>query len=81
MTLSATGFWRDPETAARYPVRWSLQIPMQALALELSAHFENQAGNAWLPFWAGPVRITSPLPDPVMKGSGFMQLTGYQPSD
>lgn len=76
--LNPTGYWVKDSTGVRYPVRWSLHIPDHALELVLSPYYENQAGLVWLPFWAGPMRISTQSPDQTNVGDGFVQLMGYE---
>lgn len=72
--LGPSDYWKNDDTGARYPVRWSLHIPDHALELVLSPYHEDQAGVAWLPFWAGPMRIST---QSATVGNGLVQLTGY----
>jgi len=78
VNLSPVDYWRDDRTGAHYPIRWLLQIPGHALELVLSPYYEDQTGDAWLPFWAGPMRISSPSPVSTIVGNGLVQLTGYE---
>ncbi|MEN8175897.1 MAG: lipocalin family protein, partial [Pseudomonadota bacterium] len=64
-------------TGARYPVRWALRVPAQDIDLELTPYWENQEGIAWLPFWAGPVRLSGGSATTSSIGEGFVQLNGY----
>lgn len=72
VTLEPIDHWTSPRTGTRYPIRWSLEIPGRGLAATLTPIEPDQEGEAWLPFWAGPVRI-----DGTTRGSGFVQLNGY----
>lgn len=72
VTLEPTGRWTSPDTGTRYPIRWRLQIPGSSVDVELEPHVEDQEGEEWLPFWAGPVRVGGGA-----AGTGFVQLSGY----
>ena len=78
VNLSPIEYWKHDRTGAHYPIRWLLQIPGHALELALSPYYEDQAGDVWLPFWAGPMRISTPSPESTMVGNGLVQLTGYE---
>ena len=73
--LRAGGFWTSERTGARYPLRWSLSVPSQAIELELIADRERQEGVLWSPFWSGPLRLVQ-ASGPAA-GDGYMQLNGY----
>src|SRR5690606_35495704 len=55
--LEPVGHWTSPRTGIRYPIRWSLEVPDRDLALALTPPVADQEGEAWLRFWAGPVRV------------------------
>ena len=75
--LSPTEYWNDG-SGARYPIGWLLRIPNHALELVLSPYYDEHTGVAWLPFWAGPMRISTQAPNSVMVGNGLVQLSGYE---
>ncbi|MGD8840511.1 MAG: lipocalin-like domain-containing protein [Gammaproteobacteria bacterium] len=73
--LRAGGFWTSERTGSRYPLRWSLSVPGQAIELELITDRKRQEGMLWAPFWSGPVRLVQ-ASGPAA-GDGYMQLNGY----
>ena len=75
--LIPTGYWLSTRTGARYPVRWTLRVPPHGIELALMPHWQNQEGNGWAPYWAGPVRLRGTSPTTAAAGDGFMQLNGY----
>jgi predicted secreted hydrolase len=78
--LIPTGYWLSTRTGARYPVRWTLRVPPHGIELALMPHWQNQEGNGWAPYWAGPVRLRGTSPTTAAAGDGFMQLNGYHDS-
>lgn len=75
--LAPARHWRSPRTDARYPIRWTLRVPEQGIDVVLEPYWQDQEGIAWLPFWAGPVRVTQGTP---RGGEGIVMLSGYQGS-
>lgn len=70
--LEPVGHWTSPRTGTRYPIRWSLEVPDRDMDLTLRPPMPDQEGEAWLRFWAGPVRVEG-----TTAGTGFVQLNGY----
>ena len=77
--LRATDTWKSPETGARYPARWSLEIPGENLMLEINPEIADQENRSriteGLYYWEGAVAISDPAGKRV--GRGFVELTGY----
>ena len=67
--------WTSPRTAGHYPVRWTLRIPRHAIELTLTAEHEDQEGDEWTAFWAGPIQARDARDSAL--GRGFAQLYGY----
>jgi predicted secreted hydrolase len=74
IALDAIDYWTSSRTGARYPVSWRIEIPEHGIHAQLVPYREDQEGAAWIPFWAGPVRVQSPS----AAGEGFIQLYGYE---
>jgi predicted secreted hydrolase len=75
--LKPTAYWVSDLTRARYPIGWVLRVPRQEIDLKLVPYWEHQEGIAWLPFWAGPVRLRGSSATSALSGDGLVQLTGY----
>lgn len=65
-------YWTSPRTGTRYPIRWRLRVPERSIDVTLAPPAPDQEGEAWLPFWAGPMGV-----DGTAAGAGFVQLYGY----
>lgn len=77
IALTPTGYWRSPRTDVLYPISWLLRIPSRNIELELTSDWEDQEGDEWVTFWAGPVGTLELSTR--KRGSGFVQLNGYGP--
>jgi predicted secreted hydrolase len=79
--LEPLEFWQSPATKARYPVRWRVTIPGQGLSLEVAAAMPNQElhtpRSTGVTYWEGAVNVTGGSPAALVRGSGYMELTGY----
>ncbi len=75
-TVTAQATWTSPRTGARYPARWTLELPAEALRLELvplvpDAELVTSASTR-VTYWEGPVAVRGSA-----AGRGYAELTGY----
>ena len=77
------GHWKSPATGANYPSGWHLEIhdPQLEASLTLTPELINQelvayqsTGNS---YWEGAVYIQGQNAESVVKGEGYVELTGY----
>ena len=77
--LTPDDHWTSPETGARYPVSWRLQVPSANLDLVLEAVMpdqENVSPRTGIHYWEGAVRaLDRQSGQPA--GRGFVEMTGY----
>ena len=71
--LSPTRYWESPATGKRYPLNWEISIPSEQLFLLAAPVIQNQEHTHMVTYWEGAVRFT----DKGIKGSGYVELTGY----
>jgi len=78
-SVCCTDFWMSPSTKAIYPMRWTVDLPVEGLCLEVVPEFpdqENVSGIESIPsYWEGAVRVLSR--DGKHMGRGYVELTGY----
>jgi predicted secreted hydrolase len=81
--LSVTNHWKSPASGARYPARWTLNIPSENLTLQITpllADQENRGNLAGgLFYWEGAVTVRDDSGAAV--GTGYVELTGYGTSN
>ena len=77
------GHWKSPATGANYPSGWHLEIhdPQLQASLTLTPELINQelvayqsTGNS---YWEGAVYIQGQSAGSIVKGEGYVELTGY----
>jgi predicted secreted hydrolase len=71
--LQPTGFWRSPQTHARYPSGWQLTVPRHGLKLEIAPRQLDQELRLSFNYWEGAVSVKGPG----VQGHGYVELTGY----
>lgn len=74
--LTPLAWWSSPR-GGRYPIRWRLQIPAQAIDLQVSPVIRQQELDLLIRYWEGAVNITGRHGQQPVQGMGYMELTGY----
>ena len=83
LAVTVLGHWRSPVTGANYPSGWKLEItdPKVRASLILLPELKDQelvvyqsTGNS---YWEGAVSIQGHSVGQVVKGEGYVELTGY----
>lgn len=76
--LTPLAWWTSPQTKARYPIRWRLQIASQQMDCEISTPLENQElALSGIAYWEGAIRVSGRRAGAPLAGRGYMELTGY----
>ncbi len=77
--VRATARWKSPESGAEYPARWEIELPGEALRVEVVPQLADQENRSLLVrdlfYWEGAVRVLGPDGSPA--GRGYVELTGY----
>jgi predicted secreted hydrolase len=83
--VEATGTWISPATGITYPSGWTLSIPGEDLSIDFTPVRPDQeldvrdsTGNI---YWEGAVSLEGSRAGTPVKGSGYVELTGYDRRD
>jgi predicted secreted hydrolase len=80
-TLAPRRSWESPVTKGRYPVAWQVDLPEQALSLEIEPAFDAQElhPGRGVPFgyWEGAISARGTHGGRAVRGEGYLELTGY----
>ncbi len=83
-TATPTGSWTSPHTGAVYPSGWEVTVPRLGLSLRLDPTLLDQelqtAATTGLAYWEGEVVIDGAHGDAPITGLGYVELTGYAPT-
>lgn len=60
-----------------YPSLWRLTLPKENLVLKITPKLAEQEVQGTVPYWEGAVEVSGTRGDQVVKGEGFVELTGY----
>jgi predicted secreted hydrolase len=78
--------WQSKKSKAVYPSRWEMTIPSLSLSLKISPRLADQemqtTASTGVTYWEGSVSLQGKRKERSLKGSGYVELTGYaQPFD
>ena len=71
--------WASPKGGV-YPAKWRLRVPDQGLDLYIEPYFANQELDLAVRYWEGAVKVEGRAGGKAVSGSGYVELTGYDPS-
>ena len=84
VSITSAEIWTSPATGIEYPSGWTLTVPSLDLRLELEPVLVDSefAGSRYTPadYWEGEVRVTGTRQGRSIRGRGFVELVGYDPS-
>jgi predicted secreted hydrolase len=75
--IEAAGEWRSSRSGARYPARWHLRVPSEDLDLDVRPLLADQELDVSFRYWEGAVGIEGTHRGKPVRGSGYVELTGY----
>ncbi|MGH8559942.1 MAG: lipocalin family protein [Methylococcales bacterium] len=77
LDIEQSGYWTSSTTGIRYPVEWRIQIPEQAMVLDVRPWMDNQETTDSPINWAGMVSVSGHSGANPVEGFGQVQLSGY----
>lgn len=75
--LRVLDHWTSPRDGTRYPARWRLTIPTEALDLTITPVIPDQELNLAVRYWEGAVRVAGTAGGRPIGGQGYVEMTGY----
>jgi predicted secreted hydrolase len=80
-TLDSASPWASPASGASYPLSWRVNIPNQALELEVRTPLPDQElrteRSTGVTYWEGAVEVTGTHEGRPVSGRGYLEMTGY----
>jgi predicted secreted hydrolase len=70
-------WWTSPRGGTRYPARWRLTVPREALSLEIAPVVADQEFAEPERYWEGAVRVQGQARGRPVDGLGYVELVGY----
>ncbi len=71
--------WKSSATAATYPLAWTVTIPKLQLELQIAPSLDSQefVSRFGPSYWEGAIDITGRHGTAGIRGSGYLEMTGY----
>jgi predicted secreted hydrolase len=81
LKLTPGDAWRSRGSGATYPTAWSIELPRYGLNLNVRAAFNDQelrtTESTGVTYWEGSVVIEGSSADRLVRGRGYLEMTGY----
>ena len=81
MRVSSRSRWKSPRSGATYPMGWTISVPSLRISLEVSPLLEEQElvtrSSTQVTYWEGAVSVTGSSGNVGVRGSGYVEMTGY----
>lgn len=82
--VAVTDRWISPATGADYPAGWRIDIPTEALTIDLAPTVADQEldtrATTGVVYWEGSQRVSARRAGRPLGGEAYVELTGYAPS-
>jgi predicted secreted hydrolase len=75
--LAPIDFWTSPQSGARYPVSFQLDIPDEKIHLIVRPLLVDQELRLAVLYWEGAVSLSGTADGAAISGEGYLELTGY----
>jgi predicted secreted hydrolase len=69
--------WRSPRDGTRYPSRWRVAVPREALEVDVIPTLADQELALPVRYWEGAVRVQGYRAGRPIGGVGYVELVGY----
>ncbi len=76
-SVEQQGQWRSPHSGADYPAGWTVRVPSEDLELHIRPLIPDQELSVSFTYWEGAVQIEGRGAGQAVRGSGYVELTGY----
>ena len=69
--------WTSPHSGVRYPGRWRVSVPAEALRVEIEPRVADQELRVGTRYWEGAVVVGGSSAGRQTAGQGYVELVGY----
>jgi predicted secreted hydrolase len=82
-TLNTTASWTSPATGITYPAGWRIELPADALVIDLLPTVADQEldtrPTTGVIYWEGSQLVSATRAGSALSGAAYVELTGYAP--
>ncbi len=80
-SLAPKTLWTSPLSGGRYPIEWTIRVPLLGLEVSLSTRLPQQEltgkSSAAPTYWEGAIDVTGTRKGKPIEGHGYLEMTGY----
>ena len=69
--------WRSSNSGASYPARWMILVRAEDLTLDIEPYLPDQELTLSYAYWEGAVHVEGESFGQPVRGSGYVEMTGY----
>jgi predicted secreted hydrolase len=70
--------WKSAETGAEYPIAWTVRVPPLGVDTAVSTRLlQQELTGKSMAYWEGAVDVAGQKEGRAVKGSGYLEMTGY----
>ena len=81
LTIEVLETWKSPRSGATYPSRWRIKVVPLSIDLGIISNLADQEmhtpASTNIIYWEGSVSIAGTRHGNAVKGSGYVEMTGY----
>jgi predicted secreted hydrolase len=76
--MTPVALWKSAASGAQYPIGWKVVLPAQRAEFTIKAALEDQELKLGpITYWEGAIDASGTRDGHVVKGRGYLELTGY----
>jgi predicted secreted hydrolase len=79
--LEVLDHWKSRQSSAKYPIKWTVKIPSEEIAVEITPAFAEQElitnRSTRVTYWEGAASVQGLFRRRPIAGQGYVEMTGY----
>ena len=76
--VQQTSRWKSPKSGNIYPSGWVIRLERFRIDIQVEPMVKDQEFQGSFKYWEGAVRVKGTFKEELVRGTGYVELTGYQ---
>ena len=76
--VQQTSRWKSPKSGNIYPSGWVIKLERFRIDIQVEPMVKDQEFQGSFKYWEGAVRVKGTFKEELVRGTGYVELTGYQ---
>lgn len=77
-TVQQTSSWKSPKSGNIYPSGWIVKLDRFQMNIQIEPMIKDQEFEGSFEYWEGAVKVKGTFKEQLVRGVGYVELTGYQ---